>query len=82
MTFRGQPKHDDPTTELYIPDVLLRTDCPKHKAKLGFGCFVTIGYKDKKPKHAVCNARAKKAGFNAPIHEASLRTKFKPKTRR
>lgn len=66
-------KNDEvPTTDLYLPSVMDRQQCPKHKAPQGVPCFhiprVKGGYFG-----AVCNKRAKRAGFNAPIQERSLR---------
>jgi hypothetical protein len=56
-----------PTTQLFIPTVIERTPCKRHGADKGQPCG-NLG-----PYHAICNARAKRAGFNAPISEKSLR---------
>lgn len=58
---------EKPTTELFIPTVVERIFCKKHGAEKGEPCG-RLG-----PYMAVCNARAKRAGFNAPVSEKSLR---------
>lgn len=46
-----------------ISGVLATTACPKHKAEVGESCYDTL--------RGVCNARAKKAGFNHSISDKS-----------
>ena len=61
------PKNEKPTTELFMDAVLERETCRKHKADIGQPC----GWMG--PYRAICNARAKRAGFNAPVRPESLR---------
>lgn len=60
-------KGDKPTTELFMDAVLERQACRHHKAEKGQPC----GWMG--PFRAICNKRAKAAGFNHPIHPGSLR---------
>lgn len=69
---------EKPSTELFLDSVLERVDCRKHKVPTGVPCFhiykTTGGYFP-----AVCNKRAVRAGFNAPIRPESLRLNRAPK---
>lgn len=59
-----------PTTERYLQTVIDRQPCGKHNADKGEPCFTlpkTRGYTT-----AVCNRRAKRAGFNHRISLKSL----------
>lgn len=54
-----------------IPTVVSTSPCVKHRAGKGVPCWwvhLSAGAR----AMAVCNSRAKKAGFNAPISEQSL----------
>lgn len=62
--------HETPTLDLFVPDVLLRKRCHEHNADLGIPCFVIEA--DDSESAAVCNKRAKMAGFNAPVSPQSL----------
>ncbi len=67
-----------PTTELFISRILDREACDEHKMPIGIPCWhihtTSDGYKP-----AVCNERAKKAGFDSNISEKSLLANSQPK---
>lgn len=68
---------DLPSTETYITTIVERETCGPHKAQRGFPCWVlenSFGYF----LQGVCNKRAKKAGFNHPVSEKSLRSHRPP----
>lgn len=58
-------------SEPRIPDVLDRSACAKHNAEFYNPCW-TIWKLDGGKSPAVCNSRAKRAGFDAPISPASM----------
>jgi hypothetical protein len=60
-----------PTTDLFISDVLLRKPCKDHDAGLGLACFQLVT-DDGVGLAAVCNRRARAAGFNASVSPQSL----------
>lgn len=60
------------TTENFITIVMKRETCGPHKAQKDAPCWVienSAGYHN----IAICNKRALKAGFRAPINSKSLR---------
>lgn len=63
---------DLPTTETFLKTIIDREACGKHRAHRGTACW-TIIQSDGFGKSAVCNQRAKKAGFRHKINEKSLR---------
>lgn len=54
-----------------IPEVIDRASCDKHRAITGKPCWQVWTLAGGKLP-AICNARAKRAGFNAEINPASL----------
>lgn len=66
------PKNEKPTTELFVVAVTERQECKKHRASIGWPCWGII-QADGIYMNAVCNKRAKAAGFNHPIRPESLR---------
>jgi hypothetical protein len=70
-TSTARPEFTEPTTELFMDRILDRTDCKKHGADVGEPCHVIINKNDKGIL-AICNTRAKRAGFNARISKSSL----------
>lgn len=66
------PKNEKPTTELFVVAVTERQECKKHSASIGWPCWGII-QADGLYMNAVCNTRARKAGFNHPIRPESLR---------
>lgn len=70
---------EKPTTELFLDTILDRRPCPKHKAAIGEPCWV-LERSLRGGALAVCNRRARAAGFNHPIDPKSLRLNRKPKT--
>jgi hypothetical protein len=69
---------DEMTTALYVGSVITRAACEKHDVGTSQPCFVITG-KNEKTHRAVCNDRARAAGFRAPISPNSLRTFAKKK---
>ena len=65
---------ENPTSELFLQSVIDRQGCQKHGVNKGEPCG-RMG-----PYRAICNARAKRAGFNHKISEKSLRLFRKPKS--
>jgi hypothetical protein len=63
---------ETPTTELYLDAVLERQSCQKHDAEKGSPCW-GITESSGVGRGAVCNKRAKRAGFNNKVSEKSLR---------
>lgn len=62
---------ETPTTERFLERILNRNSCGKHKADLGNPCWWiedSFGFS----KMAICNKRAKKAGFSSQINDKSL----------
>lgn len=59
----------------FIYRVLEKTGCTKHHAKKSEPCFriPTLGKTVFVENYAICNYRAKAAGFNAKINPHSLR---------
>ncbi len=71
-------KVETPTTELFMEDVIDRQPCKRHDADKGLPCWHlpdSTGF----GLGAICNWRAKKAGFNNKIDERSLRLNRRPK---
>lgn len=66
------PKNEKPTTELFMDAILERKACQRHDASVGDPCW-GITQSDGLGRGAVCNGRAKAAGFNNPIRPESLR---------
>lgn len=63
---------EKPTTELFLPTILDRLGCGRHKVPVGVPCFHVV--RDGFGRGAgICNYRAKKAGFNHPVDPKSLR---------
>lgn len=63
-----------PTTVLYLPTILSREACAKHKVPVGIPCFhILPGYDSQNRLAGVCDKRARRAGFNHPIGANSLR---------
>jgi len=60
---------DVPSTATFIPQVMAASHCKKHRAAQDSPCYWVGSYR------GVCNARAKRAGFTAPISEKSMRNK-------
>lgn len=71
--------HDVPTTKLYLDRIINETWCNKHKASIGAPCW-GMPELSGLGRSAVCNSRAKKAGFNNKISEGSLRRGNRRKT--
>lgn len=55
----------------FIERVIAQTGCSKHKTPDNTACF-TIPKADGGVFFGICNSRAKKHGFNAPISNDSL----------
>lgn len=73
MFQKNAPIVDDiPTTELYVPRVILRSSCVIHSAESGEPCHSFESLISDDIVSGICNARARKAGMNAPIRPASL----------
>lgn len=63
---------EPPTTDLYLPRVMARKACERHRVPEGVPCF-HVPKKDESGYFAgVCNDRAIRAGFNNPIRPESL----------
>lgn len=58
---------ETPTTDRFVPSVIEREACKRHGAEKGDPCG-HLG-----PNAVICNARAKRAGFNGKISEKSIR---------
>lgn len=58
-----------------MPTVLDTTICTKHQAVRGQACF-SFPSMSGSYLHGICNKRALKAGFNAPISPEALRAGF------
>lgn len=56
---------DRPTTVTFIPAVMAASTCKKHGAAEDEPCYVL------NERRGVCNARAKRAGFNHEVSEKS-----------
>lgn len=70
---KNAPVVDDvPTTELYVPRVILRTSCVIHEVETGEPCHEFESLISDTIVGGICNARARRAGMNAPIRPASL----------
>lgn len=63
---------------VHIPTIINRTGCTKHNKNEGYPCW-SIETKTEEHKPAVCNSRAKKAGFVGTIKPESLRTTSRKK---
>ncbi len=63
---------DSPTTELYVPRVILRSSCLEHEAETGEPCHTFESLISDEIIEGICNGRARRAGMNAPIRPASL----------
>lgn len=66
-----------PTTEQFVWTVVDREPCGKHQAHKGTPCWQII-QSDGMGTGAICNKRARKAGFNHRISEKSLRLSRSP----
>lgn len=64
---------DSPSTELFVPGVVFRTNCDSHGADFGIPCFSFGALTSTNEISGICNHRAIKAGVNGPIRDASLR---------
>jgi hypothetical protein len=71
---RDLHRHETPSTDLFIRTVIDREGCGRHKAEKGEPCWVISRLRHPHAFFAVCNRRAKKAGYNHPISDNSLRT--------
>lgn len=73
MYIKTAKKTDDtPTTDLYVPLVVDRTNCLVHGARHGEWCHVFESIISDAITGGICNHRARSAGMNAPIRPASL----------
>lgn len=63
---------EKPTTEVFMDSVIERVPCKRHASEKGSPCW-GITTSSGLGLGAVCNWRAKKAGFNHKISEKSLR---------
>ena len=54
---------DRPTTATFIPTVMAASTCKKHKAAIDEPCYELMG------RFGVCNARAKRAGYDHAISD-------------
>jgi hypothetical protein len=74
-TAKQTRQHDDPpTTELFMYRVITTTKCVKHNADETQPCFSHWPLIDDQGKPmiwGICNHRAIKAGYDAPISETS-----------
>lgn len=61
-----------PTTDRYLDRIIDETSCKKHEAEAGDPCW-GVAELSGLGRGAVCNSRAKKAGFNHPISIHALR---------
>lgn len=62
----------EPTTELFLPRVLSRTDCDKHNVPEGLYCFYNPPLEGDKWIGGVCNSRARRAGFTGKISDQAM----------
>lgn len=69
------PNAQKPTTELYMPSILERSHCDKHNVPKGIPCFHIPGIRGYKA--AICNGRARSAGFVGKISAMSLTGRLK-----
>lgn len=60
-----------PTTELYLDSIIERSHCDKHKVEKGLPCYQMLR-SDGTALGAICNGRARSAGFNGKIKYSSL----------
>lgn len=56
---------DRPTTATFIPDVMSASHCNKHQAAIDEPCYIL------NDRRGVCNARAKRAGYDHPVSDKS-----------
>lgn len=63
-------KYSDPTNTTFIEKICVKTSCNKHKAPVNISCFTIISEAGKE-YHAVCNSRAKRAGYNGVVSDAN-----------
>lgn len=63
---------ESPTTDLYLPRVMARKACEKHKVPEGIPCFYIPKKDESGYLGAICNDRAIRAGFDNPIRPESL----------
>lgn len=69
-------KEPEITTEVFLETIIDRVACKWHKKPKGEACHILPGMRH--PLYGICNWRAKKAGFNAPIQEKSMRRTTTP----
>jgi hypothetical protein len=60
-----------PTTDRFMETVTHRVPCKRHQKEAGFPCWHIVS-DGRNAMFAVCNWRAKKAGFNGKISGKSL----------
>lgn len=65
------------TFDLFVPTVVTVATCVKHNAGQGEYCHTFDALDHSRVIGGICNQRAKKAGFDAPIKESSLRARPK-----
>lgn len=61
------------TSEVYLPVVIERETCGSHNAQKGYPCW-TLETSGGSLLLGICNKRAKRAGFNHPVSQKSMRT--------
>lgn len=66
---------DEPTTELFLPNIVATTSCSRHGAHGGEYCFSFGALNDRKVVGGICNQRALKAGYNGEIKFSSLQAR-------
>lgn len=69
--------YDNPTSELFMELVLERGGCTKHNASIGTPCWL-IEMSSAGVLGAICNKRARAAGFDHKISPKSLSMARKP----
>lgn len=57
--------HEAPSTETFIDETMSRSNCKKHKADVDEPCYRIEHLR------GVCNARAKRAGYDHTISDSS-----------
>lgn len=58
---------DEHTSKVYISDVLTRKACSKHEAEQGKPCWRIITSDTGEFLNAICNNRARRAGYKAKV---------------
>lgn len=67
-----------PTTDLFMPIVLDMVPCDRHRVELNVPCFQVPKKDESGYFPGICNHRAKRAGFDAPIRPQSLDRSLNP----